>query len=357
MTVLNASDALINSTNESSSLPNGQSGPEIDCILDLSKAELPILLILCLVFNSFSIIILVKIRSDILGIDYLLVLTLAVNDFVTMALFTVMWIGGWIRCKNIMDVHLCSFFGWLATTMVIWSAWVVIIMAGCRYLATVKPLYYRSSVTRGNVIIVLVFTLFFTLLQLMLPFTGLAAPYVFYDENRICAYNFSAGIAGFSHRIILGVLATEGLLATIVIMYFNISIIYVLRRVNVVRPEPALARPDMTSNNQTKRTAFANVTKVVSAVYCICYAPFLVRLLYDVIDNTPHQNDLRHSISMTLLFMSPLLNPMVYVACNRRYREYIVQTCKNMCKCGNKNKGNETTGNDASGYGTQTTRA
>lgn len=215
-----------NLTTTSSSLTSGQSEPYLDCVLDLSKAELPILLLLCLVLNAVSITILVKIKSDILGIDYLLVLTLAVNDFVTMALFSMMWIGGWIRCRNLLNHHMCSFFGWLATTMVIWSAWVVIIMAGCRYMATVKPLYYRSYVTRLRVSVGLGVTLLITLLQLTFPFVGLAAPYEFYSENRICAFNFSAGIAGFSHRAIVGFISMEGLLATAVIMYFNISIIY-----------------------------------------------------------------------------------------------------------------------------------
>lgn len=51
-----------------------------------------------------------------------------------------------------------------------------------------------------------------------------------------------------------------------------------------------------------------------------------VRVLYDVIINSPAQDETRHHITMVLLFLSPLLNPLIYVGCNRGYRNYIVST-------------------------------
>lgn len=49
-----------------------------------------------------------------------------------------------------------------------------------------------------------------------------------------------------------------------------------------------------------------------------------VRVFYDVIINSPTQDETYHHVTMVLLFLSPLLNPLIYVGCNRRYREYIL---------------------------------
>lgn len=200
-----------------------------ECHFDLSKAELPIVLLLTLVLNGAAIYVLIKIRPTCVSVDHTCVLVLAINDFVTAALYSVMWIGGWIKCGCLMGRHLCNILGWFATSMVIWSAWVVIILAGCRYLATVKPLYYRTHVTVSSVHVSMIATLCLTLLQLTFPFFGVAAQYKFYPGNRICAYDFSPGASGGIHRGLLGFLSAEGLTASIVVLYLNCCVICKVR--------------------------------------------------------------------------------------------------------------------------------
>ena len=200
--------------------------PEYWCGLDLEKAELPLLLFFSLIFNLFSLIILWKIKKTCKGVDYMTVCTLAINDFVSTLLLTIMWIGGWISCGYFMTSSWCAVLGWLVTATVIWSAFIIIVMSGCRYLATVRPLYYRTEVSTYSVAVGLLITWIWTLAQLVFPFTGLVAPYEYYNENRICAYNFAPGIYSSAHRFILGTLSAEGLLATFVTLFFNFRIIY-----------------------------------------------------------------------------------------------------------------------------------
>ena len=196
------------------------------CEIDLSKAELPIVLVLSLLMNLIAVTVLLKIKNKCQGTDLLTVLTLAINDLVTTILFMIMWIGGWIKCGCLMTYSACALLGWLATAMVIWSAWVIIIMSGCRYLATVKPLYFRTNVTYSSINVAMVVTLVVTLFSLTFPFFDLAAEYEYYEDNKICAYDFTPSHGGTSHRYILGALATEGLLATVMVLYFNCSIVY-----------------------------------------------------------------------------------------------------------------------------------
>lgn len=202
-----------------------------DCHLDISKTELPLLLLLTLIFNAVAMLVLVQIRSKSNGIDSLLVLTLATNDFVTTLLYTVMWIGGWIACGSLMERKSCSLLGWLSTALVIWSAWIIIIMSCVRYLATVKPVYYKTKVTTSRIKIGLVLTLLHSLSLVMFPFFKVAAPYFYYKFNRICAYDFAPGKGGPAHRTILGVMAVEGLLTILMVLFFNVSTIYQVSRI------------------------------------------------------------------------------------------------------------------------------
>ncbi|XP_063399406.1 uncharacterized protein LOC134684045 [Mytilus trossulus] len=172
----------------------------------------------------------------------------------------------------------------------------------------------------------------------MFPFFGAAAaPYKYYEDNFICAYDFSPGSDGASHRALLGILSMEGLLASMATMYFNISIVYEMRKKNSISHNDSTNTDSSTGRSLTEtKIAFANVTVVVSAVFCICYVPFLARLLYDVIvTNVKTQDDFYHSITMSLLFLAPLLNPVVYVICNKRYRSFIAYSLRrrisNLC--------------------------
>lgn len=196
------------------------------CYVDLSKAELPILLISTFFFNSVALIILFKIRKKSDEVNHFLVTTIAGNDFGSTVIFMIMWIGGWIKCGCMLTSVTCAILGWFGTAAVVWSAWIVIVTSVIRYLATVKPLYYRAHITPTKVHIATYATLVFTLLQLAFPFFGAAAPYKYYEDNFICAYDFSPGSFSKSHRVILGFLSVEGLLASASTMYLNFSIVY-----------------------------------------------------------------------------------------------------------------------------------
>ena len=69
--------------------------------------------------------------------------------------------------------------------------------------------------------------------------------------------------------------------------------------------------------------------------------------MYDVlVTNVEVQDEFYHSVTMSLLFLAPLLNPVVYVVCNKRYRLYITSTLRRLCcksNCSRSNKVHITT--------------
>ncbi|XP_069133166.1 uncharacterized protein [Argopecten irradians] len=200
---------------------------DFSCKLDLSKAELPIVLLLTLVMNIVSMVITYKLRHVFQSKDTMLVATLITNDAVTSFIFIVMWLAGWASCGCIMvvDIYFCSFFGWIGSAMVMWSAWIVSVMSGCRYLALARPFFYRQHVKTFQLKVVMGLTLILTLIQFTGPFYGTAVVYEYYSENKICAYDFAPGHGTASHRYIILMITIEGFILMGSVLFFNISIV------------------------------------------------------------------------------------------------------------------------------------
>ncbi|XP_071099443.1 olfactory receptor 2AP1-like [Haliotis cracherodii] len=319
-----------------------------DCVLDLSKAELPLILFPTFIFNVVALVVLLKMKGTADSLDRLLVTSLVVNDLISTCLYLLTFLMGLLSCGDILKKpFVCGLMGWLTTTMVMWSAGVITVMTSCRYLALVKPLYHRSKVTSRSIKFALLGTLIYMTLHLIFPFFHLDSPYRMYKSNKICGYDFTPALGGSVHKVILGLISVEGLITIIVVLFFNLSIIKQLRKRAQVQSGDVPGHQTQTRGRQ-RRTAFATVCIVVSLFFCLCYGPFLGRVLYDVIINAETQDEMRHSVSLSLLFLSPLLNPVLYGIFNKRFRDCFLDLCKNVyrkfrCKGANSADGNPLT--------------
>ncbi|GFO29452.1 craniofacial development protein 2-like protein [Plakobranchus ocellatus] len=56
-----------------------------------------------------------------------------------------------------------------------------------------------------------------------------------------------------------------------------------------------------------------------------------VRLVIDTVNNLNHQNNQVHSVSMSLLFLSPFLNPIVYGIFNKHFRQTLLDLLRTVC--------------------------
>ncbi|KAK3735280.1 hypothetical protein RRG08_046125 [Elysia crispata] len=318
---------------------SGQSGTEVtstsdlfdgghrlwksSCTLNLKEAELPIIFVFTLAVNLLALAVLVRMRASCDTLDHLLVSILNINDILTTGIFTFMWISGWASCDAVLVKPIfCGLFGWVGSALVVWSAFIIVIMTSFRFLSLVKPLYFRTQVNAGKVIKASVGTLVFCLVFFLPPFTGYTAPYRIYEDNHICAIDFAPGAKGFLQRPFIGATGVIGCLTVLHVALCNCIIVRTLRKRNTIHVQPEI-RAVANSNRsgfQGKRRMFGHVTLVVSFVYALCYAPFVIRLLVDTITNLNHQDNTVHSVSMSLLFLSPLLNPIVYGVFNRHFR-------------------------------------
>ncbi|GFS24837.1 hypothetical protein ElyMa_003426500 [Elysia marginata] len=176
-----------------------------------------------------------------------------------------MWLSGWASCDALLVKRVfCGLFGWMGSALVVWSAFIIVIMTSLRFLSLVKPLYYRTQITTAKVVKASVGTLIFCLVFFLPPFTGYTAPYS-------CA---SAMPSTFNRK-----------------------------------PELLLITTDWVSKGSG------------------------VRLLVDTVTNLDHQNNTVHSVSMSLLFLSPLFNPIVYGVFNRLFRQNLFELLRVMFSC------------------------
>ncbi|GFO29454.1 hypothetical protein PoB_005595900 [Plakobranchus ocellatus] len=106
---------------------------QISCKLDLNKAELPIILISTLIVNLLAFAVLLRMRGSCDTLDHRLVSILNVNDTLTAGIFTFMWLSGWASCDTLLIKPIfCGLFGWLGSALVVWSAFIIVIMTTCR---------------------------------------------------------------------------------------------------------------------------------------------------------------------------------------------------------------------------------
>ncbi|XP_013088573.2 olfactory receptor 52N5-like [Biomphalaria glabrata] len=321
--------AAVNSTLETRQLVNAKLSQNASlvapnssfCSLELDNIELPVILFVTLTINILASAVLLRMRGTCDTLDHHLVSLLNVNDLISTVIFTIMWLSGWASCNKLLKMSIfCNIFGWLGSALVVWSAGIIVIMTSCRYLSLVKPLYYRTNVTVTSVTRAVVGTFIFCLLFFIWPFTGLTEPFTLYEDNHICSTQFAPGGAGLGQRIFIGFTGVAGCLTVVHVLVCNLTIVKTLRQRNSIRSQGGSVRSDTRTNAHGKRRKFGHVTLVVSFVYALCYAPFVVRLVIDTINDVQHQDLMIHSVTLSLLFLSPLLNPIVYGVFNRQFR-------------------------------------
>ncbi|CAH1785522.1 unnamed protein product [Owenia fusiformis] len=313
-------------------MANGTTNATHKCMVDITEQEVIFIIVVTLIMDLTALAILHKMPGKKQSVNHFLVKTLAWNDFVSTLMLFSMWLVSSIQCGPVGGYYGCMLMGWMSTTSTIWSAWIVTIMTFCRYISVKYPITYQQKFTISKVAGILGFTWALTLAQLSLPLFGAAAPYRYYDENKICSYEFAPGRFTDVHAVTVAMIGSVGLLTVVFVIYCNTVLIIKMQQRKKIHARNVKDGITHANANKEPNNTFARVTIVLAAGYTVCYGPFSVRLLIDTANKAKTVNSLWHTISLSLVLLNPLLNPIIYVIFNKNYRKYcrrcLVKPCR-----------------------------
>ncbi|KAJ7392099.1 hypothetical protein OS493_013466 [Desmophyllum pertusum] len=207
-----------------------------------------------------------------------------------------------------------------------------------RFLAVTRPLYYRNEITCARVQKALVLGLIWPCAHLVLPVAGFGK-FRLYKKGLYCALDLTPDEP--RDKILLYATIVEGGVVTLALLYFCGTILCFVkrkRRVNSLLSEQQQRAAGIQKVNK-QQGGFARLTFVIVVLFCVCYVPFLSYRIFILIRGPSSYSDTTYYYSELLAHINPLLNPLVYVLCNKQYRSSIKELvtkccCKYRCRIG-----------------------
>lgn len=198
---------------------------------------------------------------------HLLICCLSSSDTTSVGLQCLMPIASFINCGWWGGKITCALFGYINAILILWSAWIVVILSFQRFLVTVYPFKHKRKFTTKRIKLVLFSSLLLTAVLFSPPFFGIGE-YVYYETGQFCSLSLIP--TGVQDTVFLSFVAGHGFACVLLIIFFNIHVILSLKsRRLVFHAQTSRAMQDSTST-------FESLTKAVALVFCLCNIPVLV---------------------------------------------------------------------------------
>eukprot|EP00794_Sanderia_malayensis_P016882 gene16882-18588_t len=261
------------------------------------------------------------------NISHLIVRVLVVSDALSSVLTMIPII---ISCAGVatMNGAICDAFGYLSSVFLLWTALLVLLLCTMRYLALVKPLFYRTYVTYGIVQFLLVCALLWSVSHLLLPLVGIGR-FKFYEQGQYCAYEIKP--TDSKDAILVHITVWEGWLTIIVLCFFTTRMLIKLRAKKKLALRLSFQQRRGVRAGGTRQQGYTLMTVVIVAIFLICYIPFLMFRLLALI--TKHVHEEIHYQLHLLANLNPLINPIIYISFNKSYRNSLKTLLRNLSCC------------------------
>lgn len=212
---------------------------------------------------------------------HLVVRTLVISDLLIPLSTLPLSIVSYANCAWIGGTILCSVTAFISTTFLSWSFFIVFIMCFLRFLAVTRPLFYRNQITCARVQKALVLALFWPCIHLVLPVSGFGQ-FKLYKTGFQCALDLTPKES--RGKILLYATVVEGGLVIVALLYFCGTILCFLnrkRRISSLLSEQQQRGAGVNRVNK-QHGGFARITFFIVGLFCACYVPFLVSVIYHV---------------------------------------------------------------------------
>ena len=251
-----------------------------DCEMKIFQAELPILLLVSAIANLVAMVTQVRMLHSLKSKNMWLLILLTGNDlFMSVVLLTSIIVNT-VTCNRFHANRLCDLLGWLGAGSFSLSIFLILAINMERFLMIVFPLFHHKHVTPVRIAILFFVGEFLALVPLGLPLVGVGSPYLYYANNKLCLFDFSAWETNNpTHAKLILINSLYMILLILLVTAANIATIRRLHRRNT-HIQTHTHRIHSMGNTIRMAKRFSLLIKVVAFVNCICTMPFFVSIVH-----------------------------------------------------------------------------
>jgi len=221
-------------------------------------------------------------------------------------------------CTFIGDNPFCNFMAFLALFLLLISPLITILMAFDRVFALYKPFIYRSNVGMKVLKNALQISILFVFVIALLPIFGVGEYHVV-RGRRVCLIDtITDDIVDYVYVITVHsifVIALCLLLACTFSFQFKLTLL-------------ENDKKNKRRKASSKRTRNATMTTMaICLIFIFCYSPYIIRVLKEASTGEKSSQVVTY-VTFALAFLQPLINPLVCVGANARYRKELLVVMK-----------------------------
>ena len=228
--------------------------------------------LLTFVLNTFAALVLWRLKGYRRNISHLVVRVLVISDALG-SLASVIPIIESCSGTKLRDSTLCTVFGYLSSVFLLWTALIVLFMCTLRYLALVRPLFYRTRLNYDIVWYILAGELIWSGAHLVLPLTGVGR-FKFYSQGQYCAFEIKPTNA--KDAALIHITVWEGWLTIAVLAFFSVRMLRELRMKQRRASRMSFQQRRGVQATSTRQQGYTLMTIAIVVIFMVCFIPFLV---------------------------------------------------------------------------------
>ena len=231
-----------------------------------------------LVFNFSSGIVIWRLPGFEHNKHHLIVRTLVLVNFLLPAPTFPFCVASYAHRVWIGGITSCVATAFLSNLFLGWSTCIVVLMCILRYLALMKPLFYRNYVTYQRLKAAIAGSFIWSTIHMLLPVIGVGKFRV-YARGMYCGLDLTPKRQ--QDQTLIYLVVGEGVATVVALLYFCTVILAALknkRRISSqfsTQQQRALA----VSKINKQHGDFAGMFLAIVILYCVCYVPYLVSIL------------------------------------------------------------------------------
>lgn len=175
------------------------------------KAEIPVTLFIGIVENLIVMVLLCRLRLKKETLTHFLIKLMTISNLFYASILVTQHLINTLTCDEFRHNIACNIMGLVSFVCFMTSILVVTLLSTHRYILLTTHFKLLELMSIRNVFIFVIIVGLFNTIITSLPLYGFTVPYNYYQDNRICGLDVTAGKDSIIHTLILSYLVVYGL--------------------------------------------------------------------------------------------------------------------------------------------------